>query len=119
MTSQTTSSCSQGRLSAPISNHSKLHDEHTHAYDYQLVQRLRAIRRQGDADLEGAEHYDPDFSVKLAAAATPADADMLLAAWFERRAGTLKMTQERLRAEWQKSVDEMRPRQESPSAAGR
>lgn len=68
--------------------------------NYELVERLRTLRESGDAAMWAAEEYDPNFSLKLAAALDEASADALLAEWLQRRLDVLTRTRNELRAAW-------------------
>ena len=71
--------------------------------DYQLVEKLRAIREQGDEAMTALEQYDPEFSLKLAACREPADAEALLADWLGRRTDALKRTEAELLRLWREA----------------
>lgn len=68
---------------------------------YALIEKLRSVREDGFRDIEAAEHYDPDFSLHLAACTTPEDAEHLLTQWLEHRTNVLRATQAELRRVWQ------------------
>ena len=96
----------RGRLSAPVSGP---HGEHPVHIDHQLICRLRDARAEGDEALTAAEHYDPDFSVKLSACTREADANELLEEWFERRIAVLKQTQAHFRRLWDEAQTKRTP----------
>jgi hypothetical protein len=92
----------RGRLGAPVAGP---HGERPVHLDHALVERLRAIRAEGDEAMTAAEQYDPDFSVKLSACTQEADAVKLLTDWLERRITVLKKTQAELKHVWQEATE--------------
>lgn len=93
----------RGRLSAPIPNLSHRENQGTTTTNYELIEELRSIRKQGEIDLLAIENYDPDFSVKLSACALESESETLLGHWLDRRLSVLKKTQQDLRTAWLKT----------------
>ena len=65
-----------------------------------LVDRLRAIRESGGSAMNALDEYDPNFSLKLAAASDATAGEALLTEWLDHRTEVLKRTQANLRDAW-------------------
>ena len=94
----------RGRLSAPLARPGS-----THEIRRDLIEALRAIRREGDDDVIGIDRYDPDFSVKLSACDNREQAQPLLDEWLRKRVSVLELTRNRLLRAWSQGVREMTP----------
>lgn len=95
-----------GRASAPTADVGIVtQDGHIPRPDYDLIERLRAVRANGDEAMQAAEQYDPNFSLKLSACEAPGDAEALLDAWLDHRVAALRRTQSELRRVWQEGRD--------------